>query len=588
MAISDLNLTNTAAGVRLPGGMDNAKPFSLDESGRLPVDPSTLPKQELRFTVTELGQQLKQEMPDLFGNYSDDEVGQKLLERKPELKAYIIQPEEKSGFFSNLLKGIAKPFAKIGVTALTPFSSGTETRQDVSAEGFDAQGNWVGTQRKSGAVLPWLGNIKPIGTDIAQGKVGAGVRDILGTGLELGAFGIGGPALGAAAPLKSKVLAGLATGSGIGGTSGLGIGLQDENATVGSVLGSAALGAGVGSALGMAFPLAEAGISKTKGAVKNIWQRFAPAQNEALPSNVDVATGNPLQRLGKKIQTTVIRPTAKDINNGFKIDNVAKYDLGGNLPTAYNKTIQRLNEFTGRLDDLIRSGGDEGVVNLGDLVDELRRRFSSGGLTQLGNKKTILRTIENIESELDLIKPNWRIDPLSLLDGIQTKRQVGQFTAFLHDPLKKGTSAEEDVWNALYMLLKEETEKQSEKMGISGLREVNAAISDIIPIQQAIIRRIPVSERNNIIGLSDLIGGTGMFISPGAIAVPLAQRLFKSGTFADYLMKLGSAEGASKALPAVKSAVLQSSKAVAPKIKINPNTIIKAAVPGILKTKQGD
>ncbi len=583
MAISDLNLTNTASGVRLPGGTDSVKPFSLDESGRLPVDPSALPKWELKFTVTELGQQIKKERPDLFGNFSDDEVGQRLLERKPELNQFIVKSEEKDGFFSSLLKGIAKPFAKLGVTAVSPFSGSTESRADVNAEGYDSQGNWVGTQQKRGAILPWLGDIKPIGADIFQGKVGSGVRDVLGTGLEIGSFGIGSPAIGAAAPLKSKVISGLATGAGIGGTSGLGVGLQEENATVGSVLGSTALGAGLGGAIGMVFPLAEAGIKKTGETARSIWQKFKPANEELLPSNVDVATGTPLQKLGKKIQTTVFRPTAKDINNGFRIDNVAKYDLGGNLPTAYNKTVQRLNELTGKLDGLIRSGGDDGVINLGDLVDELRSRYSTGGLSQLGNKKTILRTIENIESELDLIKPNWRTDPLSLLDGIQTKRQVGQFTAFLHDPLKKGTSAEEDVWNTLYMLLKNETEKQSEKMGITGLKDVNAAISDIIPIQQAIIRRIPVAERNNVIGLSDLIGGTGMFISPGAIAVPLVQRLFKSGTFADYLMKLGNQEAPSKVLPAAKSSIL---KSAIPKIKINPNTIIKAAVPGILNTKR--
>src|SRR3990167_3441490 len=42
--------------------------------------------------------------------------------------------------------------------------------------------------------------------------------------------------------------------------------------------------------------------------------------------------------LGKKIEQTIIRPSIADVKDGFKVENVFKYDLGGGLARTEQKT----------------------------------------------------------------------------------------------------------------------------------------------------------------------------------------------------------------------------------------------------------
>jgi hypothetical protein len=55
---------------------------------------------------------------------------------------------------------------------------------------------------------------------------------------------------------------------------------------------------------------------------KNMFSAFEP-------------TGNPFQRFGKKLQMTQLKPTAADVNHGFDINNVSKYEVGGGLDQGW-------------------------------------------------------------------------------------------------------------------------------------------------------------------------------------------------------------------------------------------------------------
>lgn len=533
------------------------KALTLSQTGRVNLTDAAkaqtqaeIDEKNLKFTVSELGQQLKTERPDLFGTYSDEEVGNKMLERKPELAKYVVEPEKKSGFIANLLKGMANTPLRL-LAGPAQLLTGLKTVDNPNADkyGIGKEGEWEGSQVNAGMDLPFFGNIQPIGYDQnGKMKTPSGIaKDVLGSAMEMGSYALGGfGATGLAegmgkTAIKELALQGAKEGALVGGMGSLGSTMQDENATAGDMLKNTVMGAGLGAGMGLAFPLASAGAVKSSevggSALKKVFnkvrnQSFA---GEKIIPGVDKATGNILEKAGKKIQETVIKPSKKDIQGGFRIDNVEKYDLGGNLQTSFEKTQQRLNEYTAQLKKLIDEGGDAQVVNLGKLVDDLDAKYQNKGLSGLGSQRETANTIESIKKELDSIKPNWREENITLSDAIQAKRAVGSFTAFLHDPIKAGTSATEDVWNDFYMLLKNETER----VAPPGLREVNKAISEIIPIQQAIIRRIPVADRNNVLGLADILGGVGMFANPASILLPLMNRLLKSGTFADILMKLG-------------------------------------------------
>ena len=66
-------------------------------------------------------------------------------------------------------------------------------------------------------------------------------------------------------------------------------------------------------------------------------------------------------------------------------------------------------------------------------------------------------------------------------------------------------------------------------------------MSDLIPIENAIIRRIPVAERASIISLSDILTAAPMLIHPGNWWIALLNRMSKSGTVGNVLEKAGKA-----------------------------------------------
>ena len=90
--------------------------------------------------------------------------------------------------------------------------------------------------------------------------------------------------------------------------------------------------------IGAVFPVVGAGLSKAKGLLKPI---------------------------GEKIQTTVIRPTSRDLADGFKIENVNKYGLGGSLAQTATKVHVKLNELGQKLQSTLKSSST--AVNLNDV-----------------------------------------------------------------------------------------------------------------------------------------------------------------------------------------------------------------------------
>lgn len=69
-----------------------------------------------QYTVEELGARLKQRNPQLFGQFSDIEVGQKLLDKKPEFKKFLktetVQPKQEG------VKGVAGTAVGVGKGAI--------------------------------------------------------------------------------------------------------------------------------------------------------------------------------------------------------------------------------------------------------------------------------------------------------------------------------------------------------------------------------------------------------------------------------------------------------------------------------------
>lgn len=255
-------------------------------------------------------------------------------------------------------------------------------------------------------------------------------------------------------------------------------------------------------------------------------------------SKLEPKAGDSLIKAGERIQNIVLKPTAQDIKNGFKIENVTKYDLAGPLDQTLPKATTKLKELKTQLDSTIKSVGNEPTVNIADALNQVKNEFSGKGVKMLGQRSSIDKTIKNIEDELDIILPDWRSKTLSFSDTIDAKRAAGLNAAFLHGQMKNGLTAEEKVWNNFYKILQRETEKVAKDTPFS---EINKQISEIIPIEQAMIRRIPIADRNNVISLPELISGIATVSDPRALSIGIANRVLRSPYAAKYLIKAGKA-----------------------------------------------
>lgn len=252
----------------------------------------------------------------------------------------------------------------------------------------------------------------------------------------------------------------------------------------------------------------------------------------------EIASRN-LIKAGEKIQKTVISPKDVDIKNGFRIENVTKHNLNGPLDEVLPKTTNAIKSYRTELQTVINELGDAPAVDLSGALTKLREDFKKGKLKNLGSKASIDSTLGKIEKELDEILPNWKEGKINFSDSVDAKRAAGLNASFLHGQLQQGLSAEEKVWNNFYRILQKETEKVAAESGNTRFKELNKTLSELIPIEQAAIRRVPVAERNNVLSLTDLISLTAGTIQPGALTIGILNKALKSGKVAKGLITVG-------------------------------------------------
>ncbi|MBS4082931.1 MAG: hypothetical protein KGZ73_05220 [Rhizobiales bacterium] len=272
------------------------------------------------------------------------------------------------------------------------------------------------------------------------------------------------------------------------------------------------------------FPVAKAGQVGTKVAAQGAKKAGAVARE-----GVDI-TGRGVEKTGQKIQQTVIRPSQRDIEDGFKIENVAKYDLGGSLPQTVAKTHTKLNELSQQLREKL--AGAEVAVDLNDVFAKTAAKLQEGKSKAFGDNSAIARVLESLKSEVDAVAPEGRVD---LIEATNVKRGAGNKGAWSYNRPEPDASAIERVYNEFYDVLKNEIERTAPE----GVKEINKALSELIPIQNAALRRLPVEQRNNVLSLTESIGLFSTLFDPKALLIVGASKAAKSGRVGDLLVKTG-------------------------------------------------
>lgn len=315
-----------------------------------------------------------------------------------------------------------------------------------------------------------------------------------------------------------------------------------------------------------------AGVSKAQGASEE------EVRNNAIMGGAVPIVGSVLNKAGKvlnaaskKIEFSQIKPTAKDISDGFKVDNVFKYNLGGSLQETAEKTHSRITGLADQLKQAI--GASNAKLNLSTILDDVQKDLGGAKSATFGQNTKLQNAINFLREEIGVVAKDGVVD---LADAQQVKRSVGKLGAWQFGVKDPDATALETVANKMYTKLRLAIEKAAP----DDVAAINKELSDLIPIENALIRRIPVAERNNMLSLTDVIAGVGTISNPANMWLLGLNKLAKSTRVANVLNKVSKP---SDNRGAVKTVIFGSGKPQPPvKLKI-PNIPVGLSIKDVSK-----
>lgn len=460
-------------------------------------------------------------------NVTQDQVTSFGSEQSIQNSLQELEKKQEPTFAGKILRETVRPLANVATNVVNAgqIALGKEETQPFSGE--------------------YLGEVEGLGKlDMTKGFTPENIKvlkDSVKAGVDIGALLAGGGGAGTVAKtgVKQGIIqaakAGAKTGSIVGGTSGLATGLE-EDATLGSTLANTALGAVSGGVVGGVLGGATGSVKPVIGAVKNA------------TTGLQKGAGNVLEKTGQKIQNTVIKPSIRDVKDGFKIENVSKYDVGGSLPETIAKTHTKMNKLSQELTTKLQ--GAESKLDLNKVYQDTIKSLGGDKALSFGDNSAIERVVKSLDEEIKQVSEDGLVD---LVRATNVKRGAGAKGAWAYNRPEADSSAIEKVYTAFYGKLKDEIEKVAPE----GVRDINKQISELIPINNAALRRMTVEERNNALSLMDNIGLVSSIFDPKALALFGTNRLLKSGKVGNFLTKSGqklkaTTDTSPKVLPKLK------------------------------------
>lgn len=321
---------------------------------------------------------------------------------------------------------------------------------------------------------------------------GTGLLALSGGGLSAGGAAESGvlAASKAAIPSLTRTIAAGATYGAVGGASNA----MQDNKSGGNIAKDSLIGAGIGAAAG--------------GAAYGF--------------------GKLLESAGNKVLNVAIKPSLADTQDGFSIDTIKKYDLGGSLSTINTKTQNRLNDLTQQL--RTKLSDSDATIDLADVYDKTVSDISSNQMKTFGSNTSMDNAIEQLQNEVLKVNPSGKI---SIPDAQLVKQGAGGMGAWQFNRTDPDATARESVYNAFYKNIKQAIEDGSP----DGVKEINKQISELIPVANAVIRRIPVAARNSSFSLPQIVALASGIVNPHTLPITVAAMGQAEGSVGNILSK---------------------------------------------------
>jgi len=159
--------------------------------------------------------------------------------------------------------------------------------------------------------------------------------------------------------------------------------------------------------------------------------------------------------------------------------------------------------------------------------------LTGDSLANFGVNSQMGRQLEALGDEVARITKDGT--QMSVKEANTVKRAAGHMGAWQFGVKDPDATAREKIYNTFYSKLRKEIEDNSPE----GVQELNKQMSEIIPVMNSLIRRIPVAERNNLIGLGEILSLSQMGVNPSVGFLTLASLASKSSSVGNVLQKTG-------------------------------------------------
>jgi len=209
-----------------------------------------------------------------------------------------------------------------------------------------------------------------------------------------------------------------------------------------------------------------------------------------------------MRRGSTRAMTSALQPSATDFKHGFEAENIFKHDLQGTIPQMVKKTEARLIELSGQLNTAIKQHGDT-FFNPATLLDEAVKEVQAGGARMFGKLSDLNLAKAKLLEELEALKDIGIVNPdgtMGLVGLQQLKQATGEMGAWAEGMRDLDLRALENLANAYFKKLRESVE-----IAAPEVHNINKALSEIIPINGALIRRLPTFEKRRLFELGDLV-----------------------------------------------------------------------------------
>lgn len=274
-------------------------------------------------------------------------------------------------------------------------------------------------------------------------------------------------------------------------------------------------------------------------------------------------TGKGAAAVSERLIRRDYMPLATHEKAGWNYQNAIKHKLyGKDVDDLASAADEKLSALYKQQKDLIQAGkASGGRVDFQKALDETMAKIEKGGDSELWDRAPAI--MEEYKRRITRIRDVGKADPADVQKAMSKdvadaqifKSDLGEDAAFASKKGVPGIDENAAVRGRFAALLYGNVKDQIEKNVPEGLREINKAMSEIIPLRNAAEHRALVQGRQRIGKLTDFVLGGGAMVEPtvGLPALALKKlvdspRFTKvAGPLQSYATKMAAAKNPAEA-----------------------------------------